>query len=182
MLTQEGVQIAVCTPSGGFWWLTPLILSCSAITAAYLSVQSIRTNRDMARKKATLDLIVQTESTDYYQSLYRTFTDIRKDESGFAQIFSPSNPEIVKQRQMVLNYLNHYEIIAMGIADGILDEIVYKDYMRSTVVRDWFAAEPFIRHIREPSADSGSEVSASAAFSNFEALALKWEPEVKRSL
>ena len=46
-------------------------------------------------------------------------------------------------RQMVLNFLNHYEVIAMGISDGILDEQVYKNYMRSIVVRDWFAAEPF---------------------------------------
>ena len=68
----------------------------------------------------------------------------------------------------------------MGIFDGILDEGVYKNYMRSTLVRDWFAAKPFIAHIRTPSPDSGSEVPTTAAFSNFERLALKWAPEVKR--
>lgn len=178
---QEAAQASVCAASSGFWWLTPLILSASAATAAYLSIQSIRTNRDIARKKATLDLIVQAESTEYYQIRYRAFTDIRKDEAGFSQIFKPSNPEIVKQRQMVLNYLNHYELIAMGIFEGILDESVYKNYMRSTIVRDWFAAKEFIDHIRAPSPDSGADVPATAAFSNFERLALKWAPEVKRA-
>lgn len=179
-IDEEAARIIVCAASSDLWWITPLILAFSATTAAYLSLKSIRSNREIALKRATLDLIIRSESTEYYQSLYRAFTDIRKDDAGFSQIFSPSNPEIVKQRQMVINYLNHYELIAMGIFDGILDESVYKNYLRSTVVRDWFAAEPFVTHIRAPSPDSGAEVSASAAFSNFERLALKWAPEVER--
>lgn len=178
----EAAHTIVCAASSSFWWVTPLILAISASIAGYLSWKSIQTNRDIARKRATLDLIERSESGPYYQELYRTFTDIRRDNGGFDQIINPTNPEIVKQRQMVINYLNHYEIIALGIFESILDEKVYKGYMRSTVVRDWFASENFIRHIRSPTPDSGSEVSASAAFSNFEKLALRWAPEVQLHL
>ena len=180
VLTEEAVRTIVCAASSGFWWLTPLILTASALTAAALSIHSIRTNREIARKKASLDLIVQAEATEYYQSLRRAFHSIRNDDAGFEQIFAPTNPEILKQRQSVLSYLNHYELIAMGIFDGTLDEGVYRNYMRSIVVRDWFAAKAFIRHIRAPTPDSGAEVSASAAFSNFEKLALKWAREIGR--
>lgn len=180
VIAEEAARTIVCAASSGFWWLTPVILATSAITAAVLSIHSIRTNREIARKKASLDLIVEAQSTDYFQGLRKAFHDIRTDEAGFEQIFAPTNPEIQKQRQMVLSFLNHYELIAMGIFDGILDEQVYKTYMRSIVVRDWFAAEPFVSHIRAPTPDSGAEVSAAAAFSNFERLAQKWAPEVKR--
>ncbi|MEO4043658.1 DUF4760 domain-containing protein [Hoeflea sp. CAU 1731] len=177
----EAAQVIVCAASS-FWWVAPSILAISALSAGVLSWISINTNREIARKRATLDLIERSESTEYYQELYRAFTDIRKDNGGFEQIIYPTNPEVIKQRQMVINYLNHYEIIALGIFEGILDEKVYKSYMRSTVVRDWLAAEPFIQHIRTPTPDSGSEVSALKAFSNFETLALKWSPEVQMKL
>lgn len=180
VLTEEAVRTIVCAASSGSWWLTPLILTISATTAAFLSVQAIRANRDIARKRASLDLIVQAEATEYYQTLRRAFHSIRNDEAGFEQIFAPTNPEILKQRQAVLSYLNHYELIAMGVFDGILDESVYRNYMRSIVVRDWYAAEPFIRHIRAPTPDSGATVSSAAAFSNFEKLAMKWAPDVRR--
>ncbi|MEL6792629.1 MAG: DUF4760 domain-containing protein [Pseudomonadota bacterium] len=180
VLTEEAVRTIVCAASSGSWWLTPLILTISAATAAYLSVQAIRANRDIARKKASLDLIVQAEATEYFQTLRRAFHSIRNDEAGFEQIFAPTNPEILKQRQAVLSYLNHYELIAMGISDGTLDESVYRNYMRSILVRDWFAAEPFVRHIRAPTPDSGSAVSSAAAFANFEKLAMKCAPDVER--
>ena len=180
-MVQGAEQITICTASSGFWWLTPAIIAISALTAAVLSILSIRTNREIARKKSSIDLIVQTQSTEYYQGLRRAFHDIRMDDAGFDQIYAPTNPEVLKQRQMVLNYLNHYELIAMGIFDGILDEQVYKNYMRSILVRDWFAAVAFIEHIRTPTPDSGADVPASAAFSQFERLALKWAPEVKRA-
>ena len=72
--------------------------------------------------------------------------------------------------------------LPLGCFNDILDEDIYKLYMRSTVVRDWYASKEFIMHLRRPTADSGSEVSSSAAFSNFERLALKWSPEVQLNL
>lgn len=181
-ISTEAAQTIVCAASSSYWWVTPCIIALSAIVAGVFSWLSIKSSRDVARKRATLDLIERSESTQYYQEVYVAFTEVRKDGDCFNQIRNPTNPELIKQRQKVINYLNHYELIALGISQGILDETVYKMYMRSTVVRDWFAAEAFIRHIRNPTTDSGSEVSAGAAFSNFEALATKWRGEVELNI
>lgn len=177
----EAAQAAICAASP-FWWVSPLVILISAIAAGYLSIESIRANRDIARKKATLDLIERTASTEYYQKSYVAFRDIRTSDDGFEQIFNPSNNAMIKQRQMVISFLNHYEIISIGIEKNILDEGVYKDYMKSMVVRDWFESERFIKHLRTPTSDSGSGVDASAAFTNFEIMALRWAPEVQLNL
>ena len=180
--TVSEAALTICVASSGFWWVGPLVIGCAATIAAIISVKSIQANKEVARKRATLDLIERSESTEHYQSLYAAFSQVRKDPAGLMQLADITNPNLLEQRQKVLNYLNHYELIAIGIKMGILDETVYKAFMRSTVVRDWEAAREFVTHIRTPSEDSGSEVSANAAFSAFEALAQKWSPEVARNI
>lgn len=51
--------------------------------------------------------------------------------------------------------------------------------MRSTFVRDWLAAKPLVDHIRTSTPDSGADVPANSAFSEFEGLATEWEAEMK---
>lgn len=176
------MQTEICMAPNGFWWVSPLVIAVSAVVAAFISVSSIRANKEIARKRATLDLIERSESTEYYQDLYRSFTEVRKDPRGLEQLVDVTNPEMVRQRQKVINYFNHYELMAIGIEQGVLDEGVYKSFMRSTLVRDWFEASAFIAHLRTPTPDSGAEVSAARAFSKFEALAVKWSPEVQMRL
>nr|WP_255670755.1 DUF4760 domain-containing protein [Cognatishimia sp. F0-27] len=178
----DGAAQVICAAPNTYWWVAPAVIACSAVMAALISLRAIAANKEIARKRATLDLIERSESTEYYQSLHRAFTAVRRDEGGLAQLKVVTNPDLMLQRQRVLNFLNHYEIIAIGIKKGVLDEDLYRSFMRSTVVRDWFEAEDFIAHIRRPTPDSGSKVSANKAFSNFEELALKWAPEVQLDL
>ncbi|WP_299628010.1 DUF4760 domain-containing protein [uncultured Tateyamaria sp.] len=172
--------LVICAASNSFWWVSPLVIALSACAAAIISITSIRSNKEIARKRATLDLIERSETTEHYQSLYKAFTDVRKDDGGFEQLKSVTNPQLLEQRRKVIAYLNHYELMAIGIRKGILDEGVYGDFMRSTVVRDWHAAADFVTHIRTPTPDSGTEVPANKAFSEFETLAAKWEAQIRR--
>lgn len=174
-------QILVCS-APSFWWVTPCVIVLSALIAGFLSWKSIQSTREMATKRATLDFIERSESNAYYQDIYTAFSEVRKDQGGLVQLCSPTNPELLRQRQKVINYLNHYELMAMGIREEMLDEDVYKGFMRGTLVRDWAESEQFINHLRAPTADSGSEVSTSEAFCEFEELAKKWSPEVQMNL
>jgi hypothetical protein len=155
----------------------PLAIVFSALSAGVLAWFTIRSNRSMARKQATLALIERNKSTEYYQALSIAFAEIRSDrENGFEQLKTPSNPQIKEQRRKVLEYLNHYELIAVGIAQGALDDSLYKAYRRTTLVRDWRAVEGFVQHLR----DNTPESHAPKAFTTFEALAIKWETEAER--
>lgn len=149
------------------------------MAAAIISIRSISANKDIARKRATLDIIERRQSTEFYQDLYLAFKQVRQDPTGFEQIKDPSSPVLQEQRRKVLEYLNHYELIAIGIRRGILDKDVYAAFMRTQFVRDWLDAKPFIDHIRKPTPDSGSTVSSGAAFEEYGKLADRWAKHVK---
>ena len=171
----------VASESGIVWFVRnfggPLAIITSAIVGTWIARTTIKANRDTARKLATLNLIERSESTEYYQERYIAFRDARQDQNGLTALFDPTNSALKSQRRLVLEMLNHYELIASGIKSEILDEDFYKDYMRSTFVRDWKSAKPLVDHIRRPTPDSGAEVPATLAFSKFEELAKKWEVE-----
>ncbi|WP_461429252.1 DUF4760 domain-containing protein [Gymnodinialimonas sp.] len=148
----------------------------SGITAFWVSNRTIRANQDIARKRATLDLIERSESTDFYLSVYAAFKEVLASNAGFEQIKDPTMPAVMEQRRKVIAFLNHYELVAIGIEQGILDESLYRDFMRGTVVRHWARAEEFVTHLRSDTPDS----RAPKAFEKFEALALKWETPEER--
>lgn len=177
----EATQTLVCVASSSLWWVAPLVIGVSGLAAACISVIAIKSNREIARKRATLDFIERSESTDYYQAAHKAFTEIRTDSTGdsdgFQQIKSPTNPTLMSQRKQVLNYLNHYEMMAIGIKKEILEEDVYKKFMRGPLLRDWLAAKDFIEHLRRPTEDSGNFVSTSSAYCEFEWLADRWQAD-----
>ncbi|ABD53531.1 hypothetical protein Jann_0614 [Jannaschia sp. CCS1] len=154
-----------------FLWIPLMAALVSALTAFWVSSRTIRANQDIARKRATLDLIERSVSTEYYLLIYSTFREVLDSPSGFEQITDPQMPALVEQRRKVIAFLNQYELIAIGIEQGILDEELYRDYMRGTVVRHWARAEGLVNHLRADTPDS----RAPKAFEKFEALALKWE-------
>ena len=161
-----------------FLWIPLLAALVSALTAFFVSSRTIRANHTIARKRATLDLIERSVSTEHYLDIHATFREVLDSKSGFEQIADPQMPAMLEQRRKVIAFLNHYELIAIGIDQGILDEELYRDYMRGTVVRHWLRAEGFVLHLRADTPDS----RAPKAFEKFENLALKWETpdEAKR--
>lgn len=159
-----------------FLWVPLLAAIVSGITAFLVSNRTIRANQDIARKRATLDLIERSESTEFYLSVYAAFREVLASDAGFEQIKDPTMPAIMEQRRKVIAFLNHYELIAIGIEQGILDEELYRDFLRGTVVRHWLRAETFVAHLRADTPDS----RAPKAFEKFEALAHKWETPEER--
>ena len=123
--------------------LTPVVIGFSAIIA----LRSISSNAEVARKRATLDLIEKTESTPHYQTLHQAFKYQRQNGS-FDSLIDPVQQEDKEQRRKVQWYLNHYELISVGIRRGILDSDTYQDWMRSAFIRDWNTAADFIQRER----------------------------------
>lgn len=161
-----------------FLWVPLLAAVVSGLTAFWVSNRTIRANQDIARKRATLDLIERSESTEFYLSIYAAFREVLATGAGFDEIKNPEMPAMKEQRRKVIAFLNHYELVAIGIEQGILDEDLYRDFMRGTVVRHWLRAQGFVQHLRADTPDS----RAPKAFEKFENLALKWETsaEAKR--
>jgi hypothetical protein len=133
-----------------FWWVPPLVVGLGivgSLTAAYFT---IRTNRRTARIKATIDLIEASESRDHYLALYRNYRRFRSDAEFKATVLAPRTEEDRNARHRCFDFLNHYELVAIGFKEGILDERFYRRWMGYAVMRDYREGRDLILTARAP--------------------------------
>ncbi len=132
--------------------------------------------RKVARQRATLDLIEKVESGEHYRNIVHTFTELRRGQ-GFAHLSNPKTPVDKEARRCVNDYMNHYEMVALGIRTGILDEAFYRDWMRGPLVRDWNAAADWVQRERWKRQEDSSWEYYQSIFLEYEHLARKWSNE-----
>jgi phosphate/sulfate permease len=139
------------------------------------------TARHVARQKATIDLIEKFESTDHYRELQKEFARLRQADQGLMHLVSPQSGEDRESRKKVLEFLNHYELVALGIRKKVLSASFYKRWMGGAFVRDWNAASEFIQRTRwkRPSTDKPWKYRRQS-FENFEFIACKWSKKAVR--
>ncbi len=153
--------------------LSPFVIGVSA----FFAWLSIRRNAEVARKRATLDLIEKTESTPHYQTLHQAFK-YQRQKGSFESLVNPVLDEDKAQRRKIHQYLNHYELISIGIRRAILDSNTYQDWMRSAFVRDWNAASDFIQRERWKFVrKTGRWRYNTRLYENFGAMATEWSAE-----
>lgn len=155
----------------------PVISAVIAATVgAVIAIRTINTNRAIARFRATLDMIERSESQDHYKNLSAAFREFRRGSSDVEKILRPVTPEDKEIRSNILDFLNHYELIAVGFHTDVLDRAFYAEFMRGTVVRDWRASRLLIGEMRKP--DDSVNPTPNKIFEHFETLAKEWEWEI----
>jgi hypothetical protein len=143
-----------------------LCIQAGAIIVSAVGVSaSILWNLRIARRRATLDLLIN-EQTHETPLAERTAFLKTKHDGDIAKWAAPTNagmPQGVALRAV----LNRYELVAIGISKGTVDEGLYKNWCRSTLVGDWIAVRPFVTQLR-------TNTRSWAVFCEFEALAKRW--------
>jgi hypothetical protein len=141
----EAVQLAGCAASSFSWvsLASPLVIAISAAIA----LASLRASKEMARKKATLDLIEKVESTSHYRHLQTTFAYFKRTQS-FDRLHDPHEEKDRADRSAIQDFLSHYELVSIRIEAKILDPKFYQDWMANPFVRDWNSASDFIQRER----------------------------------
>jgi hypothetical protein len=170
------VCIETATPSP-ISYATPAVALLSFIVSAIIALRALRNTRSVARQKATLDLIEKRESTEHYRAISRIFFELLSGP-GFMHLVDPA-PQDKPTRKAVFDYLNHYEIIAIGIRQDILDERIYRAWMEGAFVRDWNAAAEFVQRQRWKYADGQWRYRASV-YENYQHVACKWSKDALR--
>lgn len=145
--------------------ISPAAILCSAFFGGLIALYSIQQNVRTARVKATLDMIVESESSEYYQHNLSIFQALVDDEKIFHQLAQPlcSDP----RRRTLNDFLNHYELIALSIRKQILDEAFYQEWMMHTYVRHFEQAWRYIAERRK-------SLNNDEIYAEFETLAKKW--------
>lgn len=127
--------------------LPPALVLLSAIIAWI----AIRKNQDVNRRRATIDLIEKSESSEHYQRITSTFrqhfaADRTADQR--ARLHDPQTDDERQNRRHIQQFLNHYELVAVGILGGSLHEKTYRSWMMTVVIRDWNRAADYIQRER----------------------------------
>jgi hypothetical protein len=156
--------------------LSPVLVLLSALVA----IIGIRNVRAVARQRATLDIIEKFESTEHYRALNEAFSTVRKS-AGFAALHDPATAASKKTRGQVQDYINHYELVAIGIRNNILDAKIYRTWMASAVVRDWNAAAEYVQHERwRLNARGDDYVYHPGLYANYQWLAANFSNTARR--
>jgi len=155
-------------PGGSLDGYTPIIVAFSV----WIAFSRLHEARRATRQRATLDLIEKAESTEHYLQTQAKFRDYVSD-GEFLKLMPPRTEALRKDRRLIQQYLNHYELVAIGIRKDFLDETTYRDWMRSTVIQHWNEARDFIQFERKRRSFDGSEYD-DKLYENYQWLAMKW--------
>ena len=169
------LDFIICVASSVSWatYLGPIILLVSASVAFFGVLKA----RETARKKATLDLIEKVESSEHYRRRHSVFSYYRR-QGGFGSLHNPKESKDTEDRHAVQDYLNHYELVSIGICRGILDKGFYKEWMLGPFVRDWNAASAYIQRERwKWDASSKEWQYRSRLYGNFQKIALDFSDD-----
>lgn len=140
----------------------------TAVVAAIVAIWGIITTRVVARRSATMEHFRRIGSDRDMIDARKLFIDLTGRPGGLATFacrapLASANAHAT-EIEAIRTVLNDYEMLAVGVQFGTFDLPIIARYYKSTIVRDWGHAAPFIYKLR---ADLGS----SALYHEFEELA-----------
>ena len=124
-----------------------LITSILGVVAALIAIWGVVTQRSVARRRATLDLISALERDRDVIEARRKFIALAKAPGGLAP-YADADKEPTHEAQSIRLILNEFELIAIGIQRGIVDYELYKRWNRSGAIMVWNYAAPFVMTLR----------------------------------
>lgn len=131
-------------------------------------------NRRRDRVKATLDYLTRREWDNDYISTRSEFATLRDAAAGLEPFGKKGMNGFVEQ-DIIRRALNDYEIVAIGIKQGILDEEFYRLWCKSAVLNDFRASQGYINALNKAETEkSGRKTSY---FCEFCELGNKWANE-----
>ena len=148
------------------------------LVSAFIAWRALLNTRSVARQRATLDLVEKKESTEYYRAISRQFFDLRAGP-GFMHLVDPANAADKAARRSLFDYLNHYELVSIGIRQNILDEKIYRSWMEGAFVRDWNAAADFVQRQRWKRNADGSWQYRASIYANYQFVARRWSKDAR---
>ena len=142
-----------------------LIQSGAVLVSGIGVVVTLIWSKHIACLRATLDIVL-TEQTDQGTIKNRTAFVALRDAGHLAKWADPQNTH-GEEAATIRAVLNRYELVAIGIKKGALHEQSYRDWCRTTLVKDWTACKPLVIQRRQND-------RTSTYFCEFEGLARKW--------
>ncbi|MFT0140745.1 DUF4760 domain-containing protein [Alcanivoracaceae bacterium MT1] len=153
------------------WWLSPGAVFLSAVIGGFIALKSIKKQQEIARRRATLDVILRSESETEYLKAYAVFRSEIECDRGLEHLIDARSDAERSTKRAVDTFLNHYELIAIAIEKNILDDHFYKLWMKTAYIRHFDQAKGYIDALRT----SGSP----NAFTEYEKRVEAWRNGIR---
>lgn len=154
-------------------WLTcflstygPLVTPGAILISAAVAVGVMIYNAQIARRRATVDLIMNSRQNESFSKARKVVLNFQEDGTQFSKFALAENAQ-TDENQCVLVVLNFNEFVAVGIRENAFDEKTYKRLRKTRYIRDWETLETYVAEFRKSR-------KSNTLFSEFEWLAKRW--------
>jgi len=154
-------------------WLTALIAVGALIAAAV----SIRSQREIARKRAATDFFLKTEmdhenleSHKRYTSALAKLGTVVTTGGEMQSSFAGSD-----EYWAIRDYLNLHELMAVGILQHVFDDRVCHDFWAGEMRRAYAKAMPLVKYVQSLPGEAGT-------YTELIKVAKDWEDKRKRGV
>lgn len=124
--------------------MTPGAILFSATVAVGVMIYNAR----IARRRATVDLIMYMRQNTNLLKARKTVLRLQENKAQFAKYALLEHADS-EENQCILEVLNINEFVAVGIREGAFDEKTFKRLSRSRFIKDWETSETYISEFRE---------------------------------
>ncbi|MEM7741701.1 MAG: DUF4760 domain-containing protein, partial [Pseudomonadota bacterium] len=118
------------------------------------------------RQRATIDFVERCLWNSEYIKSRQEFIQLRDDPDRPIDVWARADMSNRAELSVIRASLNEYELVAVGIINGLYDEAIYREYWRGTLLADWQCCRLFVLKVRD--------VVGPGVYSNFENLAEAW--------
>ncbi len=150
------------------FWQTygPVLTGGAVIFSAAIGIAVLLTNRRIARRRATLDLILHIESDGDLIKSRNAFTEIKKSNVR-SSTHGKEELRASDEAGHIRTVLNINELVAVSIQEGVIDESVFRRWFNSAFIDDYKSMTGYIEETRK--------WRNPHVFKELEGLALRWE-------
>ncbi len=124
----------------------PLATALIALAAATIGYLAIRAQRDIARRRASIDFFIKTEIDPHAIELYRRFRAAVPTMQALAE-----RPDVERDEDFrdVRAYLDICELVAVGIKEKAFSDRISYAYWGDVLPRTLADGRPLIERIRQ---------------------------------
>lgn len=140
------------------------------ILGVFVAIISIATSRALARKKQAADLLFASRNDDKLQKAARCIEKHHDANDRNIRALAAKGRIEEEEPTLIRHLLNHFELISVGIQNGIYDERMIKESWCGIIVRTYDQSLPFIQACREQNARQ-------TLYQELEWLALRWKKD-----
>jgi Domain of unknown function (DUF4760) len=147
------------------------IQAAGVIVSIIIALIVLILNQRSNKKRETLILISSIRNSEQYKETRRAYLKVVNTTTNLVDFAKEENSE-KQQTILIEEMLNQYELVALGVRMGTLDEHFYKLWYRTSLITDYHRLKPFIEEVRR-------WTGVDTYFYQFEMLANRWAAKPK---